>query len=151
MSLLLLLLVFWKLINLLRPQYWGPSRARWRNKKETLMSELWEGGDQYKRGRHLASCWNLLPPTGNYRAVSLPVTTAVPGLPVDRLWFNTQIPPTPMLVRRPGFCIKPYLEEWGFIIPAEDEEETWNSVSLKDWTFITWEFQCRLLKDNANC
>lgn len=44
-------------------------------------------------GRYLGCCWNLFPPTGNYRAVSLPVTTAVPGLPADRPWFNTQIPP----------------------------------------------------------
>lgn len=47
----------------------------------------------YQGGRYLACCWNLLPPTGNYRAVSIPVTTAVPGLPADRPWFNTQIPP----------------------------------------------------------
>ena len=31
----------------------------------------------YEGGRYLACCWNLVPPTGNYRAVSLPVTTAV--------------------------------------------------------------------------
>lgn len=49
----------------------------------------------YEGGRYLGCCWNLVPPTGNYRVVSLPVTTAVPGLPADRPWFNTQIPPHP--------------------------------------------------------
>lgn len=43
-----------------------------------------EGGAGNEGARYLASCRNLVPPTGNYRAVSIPVTTAVPGLPVDR-------------------------------------------------------------------
>lgn len=44
----------------------------------------------YEGGRYLACCWNLVPPTGNYRAASLPVTTAV-------LWIGHKSPPTPML------------------------------------------------------
>lgn len=64
-------------------------------------------------GRYLACCWNLLPLAVNYRAVSIPVTTAVPGLPADRPWFNTQIPPTPMLVCRLWCHLYPYVEEQG--------------------------------------
>lgn len=48
------------------------------------MRGLWEGGAEREEGQYLVSCWNLVPPTGNYRAVTQPVTTAVPGLPVDR-------------------------------------------------------------------
>lgn len=66
-----------------------------------------EGGAECKGGR---LCWNLFPPTDNYRAVSLPVTTAVPGLPVGRPRLKTQIQPPHTHPARMLF-----LEEWGFI------------------------------------
>lgn len=65
-------------------ELWRPD---WTVCVKQCMGEKWDewavGGWcwAYEGGRYLACCWNLGPPTGNYRAVSLPVTTAGPGLP----------------------------------------------------------------------
>lgn len=63
----------------------------------TSAGELREGGADYKPGRHLVSCWNLLPLSGNYRAVFYLSQQLSPAYLWIGFYSTHKSPPTPML------------------------------------------------------
>lgn len=101
-------------------------------------------------GRYLGCCWNLFPPTGNYRAVSLPVTTAVPGLPADRPWFNTQIPPHTHVSTKARVLSLPPIWRSEAFSQVKHREEISHFVPSRCCILITWAVQWQGSSDDAS-